>query len=589
MSLLLASFLASSLAASSALVAPDDPVATAPQPVEADATITAVTLYQGRAAVTREAKPRLAPGLWELRFPNLPPTTDAASLQASVPAPGKILDVRFEERPLPAADASNPEFAALEKEIRSLQATLAGFGATRDTLQATRKTLDGVAASLTASGDKGAAPTLEPEKLKSQLAFLRSERQALNTKLLALEKETKGVQDRLTALEAKKAAIGGGGRIERSGVVTFALLNPADELPVRLTYQATDATWVPRYALRAPSDLEGLTVEFDAVIAQRTGEDWNNVQLSLSTARPTQSANPPPLLPLFLSFVPEMRYGFAGAAGRDVNGSDGAEGMSVSEKFRSGTAGLVAGSEEPAIQAERKSKADRAAGDVAITQNATAATYVLPRTVSLPSDSRREQKTRIASIDLKPDYSYVTRPAADPAVFLRGKTRNDSPYQLLAGKASVFLGGDSIGQVDLPDVAPGADVELWFGADKRLAAQRVLVAKNASTSGLFSKSADTAWQYRIDLTSTLDKPANVEVWDRIPVSQDERVVVTLSDVLPPLAKDNAYEAGERKQGLLKWLVKLPPRGADRQPEVVPVRWNVKLAHPVDIATTPVPD
>ena len=45
MSLLLASFLASSLAASSALVAADDPVATAPQPVEADATITAVTLY----------------------------------------------------------------------------------------------------------------------------------------------------------------------------------------------------------------------------------------------------------------------------------------------------------------------------------------------------------------------------------------------------------------------------------------------------------------------------------------------------------------------------------------------------------------
>ena len=57
--------------------------------------------------------------------------------------------------------------------------------------------------------------------------------------------------------------------------------------------------------MRAAADRSAVSVEYDALVVQSTGEDWNKVRLSLSTAEPTRASGPPPVEPWFVDvYVP---------------------------------------------------------------------------------------------------------------------------------------------------------------------------------------------------------------------------------------------------------------------------------------------
>ena len=67
-----------------------------------------------------------------------------------------------------------------------------------------------------------------------------------------------------------------------------------------LGYLVFDANWSPRYDVRGDLESGGLTMEYGANISQRTGEDWKDVTLVLSTARPSMASNPPSMDPVFV-------------------------------------------------------------------------------------------------------------------------------------------------------------------------------------------------------------------------------------------------------------------------------------------------
>ncbi|MDZ4831418.1 MAG: mucoidy inhibitor MuiA family protein [Phycisphaerae bacterium] len=551
----------------------DDPVRIDLQIVRVAVPINAVTLYQGSAAVTRTAALPAAPGVYELRFSKLPASVQVDSLQARVAAPGKLLDVRYEEVPTPADDAAtNPELAKIQADLEAVRVKRRDAAAKNDLVAAQFRALDAIVTKVSqgAARDVGGAD-LDPAKLKAQLDFMASERAKAMTQVVALDEVKRVLDEQEGALKTRALALGARDKVARTGVVVVALPEAPTGGTVDFTYLVRDATWRPHYSLRAASDLSGLDVEYDALIRQRTGEDWNDIALTLSTAQPARSASPLALDPIYVRKEMPVAKSVAapasspsrGLAARDGNGD-----------------GLF---NNPVIAGERTKDFDAAAAanDATVAQNSTVATFSLPRTATFPSDASREQKTRIATVALKPEYVYVTRPAVDAEVYLRGKTRNDSAFQLLAGRATVFLGNDSVGAIAMPDVAPGGEVELWFGPDHRLTAKRSIVARTQSESGLISKSSDVAIQYKTELTNTMEKPVKIELWDRIPVSQDDAITVKLSDVQPGMVRDAAYENKERKQGLLKWVLELPARPTDRAATPVVVRWNVGVSWPKD--------
>jgi len=190
--------------------------------------------------------------------------------------------------------------------------------------------------------------------------------------------------------------------------------------------------------------------------------------------------------------------------------------------------------------------------DAYAVQSGTVVAYPLPRAITITSDAQRSRKQRIATVDAAPTFIHVARPLVESAVYLKATAANASAYQFLAGPATVFLGGDSVGTTNLPDLAPGAEMTFWLGTDRRIEAKRVIVKKQSSEKGVFDKSDETRWEYRVDLTSTNTQPVTVELADRMPVSRNEQIKIELKDLSQPLVTDAKFTADEKPQGILKW-------------------------------------
>lgn len=559
--------------------------------VKAAAEVSEVTLYQGRAMVSRAAQSPAREGLFELRFEGLPSTLDASTLQATVESArggAKLLDVRYEETVTQTDVTNNPE---LKDAI--------------DKLEAAKRQSELIAMQLTAINDKYnlllairtktatesakdfGSKSLDPDALARQIAFIDSTQASLIEDRRRLDAETRANASALNAWQAKVSALGGQTKVERAAVVTVGQ-SIAQSADVTLRYLVVGAGWRPRYAVRA--DLEGgaLAIEYDAEIQQATGEDWTDVKLTLSTAQPTQKAAPGEVPAAFVDIYvpPPMPVTASGLAVFDAAvpmerpARDPRPAGSEGESY-----GLALAANEPAAN---KSLARRFADSVAY-QTGTVVSYPLARAITIASDAQRTRKQRIATIDTQPAFVHVARPLVESAVYLKAVAANSSAYQFLAGPATVFLGGDSVGSTTLPDLAPGAEMTFWLGTDRRIEAKRVLVKKETAERGVFGKSDETVWQYRIDLTSTDTKPVSVELVDRMPVSRNEQVRIELKDLSQPLSTDAKYLADEQPLGLLKWLVALPPRTQAGAPAARSVSWRVILSKPKDVQITGVPD
>src|SRR5262249_29862457 len=103
------------------------------------------------------------------------------------------------------------------------------------------------------------------------------------------QEQTQFMQRKLQELTA------GHSKTERDAVIIVDKQDAAAG-KVRLNYLVDAASWKPQYKLRAgKGEKEPVQIEYLAAVTQQTGEEWNNVQLILSTAQPMLNAAPPDL------------------------------------------------------------------------------------------------------------------------------------------------------------------------------------------------------------------------------------------------------------------------------------------------------
>lgn len=74
---------------------------------------------------------------------------------------------------------------------------------------------------------------------------------------------------------------------------------------VKLTYAVRNAFWVTSYDARVDSKTKKVKLHYFATLNQTSGEDWNDVDLSLSTAEPQEAGSLPELPPLKVSLKSE--------------------------------------------------------------------------------------------------------------------------------------------------------------------------------------------------------------------------------------------------------------------------------------------
>jgi uncharacterized protein (TIGR02231 family) len=286
----------------------------------------------------------------------------------------------------------------------------------------------------------------------------------------------------------------------------------AGELEIELTYAVQPARWQPLYDLRLTS--AELEVTYLAEVTQSTGEDWQGVALTLSTARPSLALVIPELEPWYVGPRP--------AAPKPV--------------YRSAApaaAAMMAGG--PPMQAQdfdvtMEEEAFLELPSAEVSRSGAALTYQIPSRADVPSGGD-PRKVTVAAFKLHPELDAVTAPRLEPVCYRRARVKNDSPYTLLPGKAQLFENDDFLGSTPLELTAPGQELELALGADERLRVERELIGRDVDKTFLADRRR-IRYKYRIEVENLRDATQVVFVRDQLPVSRHEQVKVKLDAATP---------------------------------------------------------
>lgn len=266
--------------------------------------ITHVTVYPDSALITREVDVPTGSGLMELVVSPLPHATVTSSLYTESSESVRVLTTRFRSRPV--EEDTREEVRKVEEEIKKLQQQ-------QRKVQAEAKALEGnmglltnlerfTTANTTHATEKG---KLDSDSAIAMAKYLMEGRNEKTKQIHDLTEKLMEISEQLQfAVRRKNHLTSGTSKIERDAVLVVDKVNGA-AAKVKLNYLVTDAVWRPQYKFRAgKTTKDPITVEYLAAMIQQTGEDWDRVQITLSTAQPMLNAGAPELQALAVAVVP---------------------------------------------------------------------------------------------------------------------------------------------------------------------------------------------------------------------------------------------------------------------------------------------
>ncbi|WP_437307476.1 DUF4139 domain-containing protein [Sorangium sp. So ce388] len=176
----------------------------------------------------------------------------------------------------------------------------------------------------------------------------------------------------------------------------------------------------------------------------------------------------------------------------------------------------------------------------------------------VPSNGRPHRVAlSAAGAPAAPRFVAVPREAAE--VYREARVENPFDAPLLEGPVDIFVDGALAAQSALGHVDRGGVLRAGLGVE-----ERIRVARNArvdeSSAGLLGGSLAVEHAVTIDLASSLGVGVEVEVLDRIPVTDDKDVEIKLLSSQPKAEPYTQEELGEPVRGGLRWRVPLAPGG-----------------------------
>jgi len=528
---------------------------------ELDTTIRVVTVYPDRARVTRSGSAALDAGRQVMEVKELPLGLGPDSVRASARGTARARLLGVEVQRAIYAETPAQGVRELEVQIEAVQDEMRLVDGQSQIVGQQRGVLDGLAGRTETYAIAWAAGE---QSLEAELAMfdgLRGRAEALDRELVELAARKRELERRLQQLKGQLEQLRGARPRQRHTVRVEVEVSQAGELSVDLSYVVTGAGWKPLYDLRLveAGGAPALEATYLAQVTQNTGEAWEGVSLSLSTARPALASVLPELKPWYVRPQPVMPL-------------PRAEGMHMAV-----TAAPLRAKAAPDLAAAPA----EAPQEVAPVQAATAAvesagaaiTYRVPGNVDIPSDGA-PHKVTVAEMELPPRLDYVSAPRLVPAAYRRARLTNDSPYLLLPGPANLFAGDEFIGATHLELTPPQGEIELYLGVDDRIKVEREPLRRDVDKT-LIGGKRRVRYAYQITLENHLGAEAKLNLQDQIPVAGHEAIKVRLESAEPKPAKQSELN-------ILEWELALAPK------EKRLVRFDFSVEYPPEMQLSGLP-
>jgi uncharacterized protein (TIGR02231 family) len=488
------------------------------------APVTAVTLYPGGATIVRTA--RVEAGSGKLVIGDL--TTRFATQTLRVDGDAGIRVGQVVVQDAGRTESSNPAEAGLEARIQALRDQEAALDVDAGAADVVKAYLDRLGGDAASPADRPHHATDAKEIGGVVAAIRQAALDALGKKQqVALQKRE--IDKKIDALERDLKRVRGGAADSRTVTVNFAADKPG---AIRVSYQSTAAGWKPAYRAELNSTNSTLALERLAQVSQKTGEEWNGVKLSLSTAQPRSSSGVTVPQPWLLGYVPP-------------------------QSARS--AKLQEGVYAPAPAAAPAPMARAAAGEAAYVpptfqaDGAFATEFVVTSAVTLPSDGR-EVSLPLGRQSLPAKQRSQVAPRIDTQAVVTAEAAKPQGVWP-AGSVQLYRDGSYVGGAYW-DPQQSDTLKLAFGRDDLLLVKLDSIKGNSGTTGTFDKRNQRSIADRITVKSAHATPIDVLVVEASPVSTADEVKVQASFEPKP-----TVESLDQRRGVVAWERTVPANGS----------------------------
>ncbi|MFH1615659.1 MAG: mucoidy inhibitor MuiA family protein [Planctomycetota bacterium] len=560
--------------------------------------VSAVTVYRGQALVSRTVEVDLPEGSSEVIVSGLPEKIQPESLYAQSGDGLKIMSVRYRVRAV--EEDIREDVKKLDLQIEQLENKIKHTerdhqhggnlfnrydGFWRLTVEAAKIELN--------------QGLLKADEIESLTEYLEKKWNELHANALKLEDTLDGLKKELDLLHRKREELAAGhSRSEREAVL-FVTRPAKGRGTISLSYLVDGANWFAQYNLRGQAEQSKVLIEYNAVINQRSGEDWNGVNLILSTAMPTMVAGAPVLEPMPIRLTERQ------VQRADIPAQGRAGGVRIyadqSEQF------------EELLKSRRKiankgEEAKKELGQIALSNQlleldadartvermrdravrierveGVSVSYALAGRITLPSRTDQQLVT-IAAIEADADFTLIATPLLTDYVYMQADLANKSDTVLLPGQASMFRNGEFTGKGQIPLVTVGETFTAGFGIDSQIQVKRELVEKKTNIQG--GNKIDS-YNYRLTVDNYKNKAVSLRLLDRLPyVEKDNPAIkVELGKTEPALSKDSRYLQSEREKGILRWDLVLEPDTTGEKSTVVTYDFTVEYDRNMQIESS----
>lgn len=497
-----------------------------------------VTLFSGQALVKREAFISVQKGLNELLIEIEAFRIDKDSVTAKVFGAGEIFSVQFKEIPL--KEAAQQKIKDLMQKIEELKRSRRQLSDQREILEKKEsflKSLIDFSKAQIPQDIQTRFPNMQD--LAKALEFLSSNFQKISGEKQSLEASIKEVEEDIKVLEKELNALRG--PVRKARKVIEILFNAAKGQKIRIEadYLAKNANWQPLYKVSVPMTLSELDLTMFSKILQKTGEDWNQVVLSISNVIPLSGVG----LPSLSSWTLDMPRPPAGIRKKAARLDKEEAAVEVLE----GETSFGRPQEEAAFATAKRRELP------------LSFEYRIPQLIDIESRNK-ETMLPLFSRKMHGEFYYYAVPRRSALTFLVCRATPDK--ELLNGPLNVYFGGRYIGKTHLSEKKAGEEFQLSLGADREVKARREKVRDKIKETYFGKIKRDTIVRelaYKITVENLKSRSIGLKVLDSIPVSRTDRIEVKDLSVNPePTEKDYLD-----REGVMLWDYKLDP-GEERE-------------------------
>ncbi|MFZ4927500.1 mucoidy inhibitor MuiA family protein [Chryseobacterium sp. Mn2064] len=278
-------------------------------------------------------------------------------------------------------------------------------------------------------------------------------------------------------------------------------------LNLGVSYVVSDAGWIPSYDLRAESVKKPLEMVYKGKIYQKTGQDWKNIKLFISTYRPSYHQDRPILSPLYVAeyntYNPqeELANYKIKAAAKEVNS------YQMRDDVRAKPSQIPVAT---------------------VSDNQMNVIYELNYNQDIVSQEK-EQYVILDKKQIDATYKYHTVPKLNNQVFLMAFVKNWQNLNLINGEANIYFEDNYIGKTHITSNYVKDEFPISLGVDERITVKRIKLEDKASQKGISSNKWETE-SYQINIRNNTKENIELEVLDQLPISENAKITVKSLDL-----------------------------------------------------------